>query len=131
MNKFSKQSLKKLNGVHPELIALMINSIKESPTDFSIICGVRTLEQQKKEFEEGDSKADGIKNKSKHQINNDGWSIAVDICPYIEGKLDWKNTEAFISISKHIKETAKKMQIKIAWGGDWKGSWDKPHYELK
>ena len=34
----------------------------------------------------------------------------------------------FDKLANHIKATAKKLNIKIVWGGDWKFL-DKPHYE--
>ena len=47
--KFSKKSLEKLNHtkLHPDLRQLMLEAIKNSPIDFSVIETVRTVEQQK------------------------------------------------------------------------------------
>ena len=48
MFKFSKKSLKKLEGLHPNLQKFFKELIKISPYDFSITQGVRTAEEQNK-----------------------------------------------------------------------------------
>jgi len=84
----SENSLEKLNGVHPKLVVFMEELIKESPYDFKITCGVRTAEEQNREYQKGrtllyDGKGnklskvswcDGYKLKSKHQVKVDGYS---------------------------------------------------------
>lgn len=42
----SEKSLNKLKGVHPELVKLIKEAIKESPYDFRITEGLRTAEYQ-------------------------------------------------------------------------------------
>lgn len=127
MYQFSKKSLERLNNsnVHPNIKKLMIEAIKTSPIDFSVIETVRTLEQQKINVAKGASKT--MKSRHIPSSNKSGLCEAVDVAPY---PIDWKNINRFIELSKHIKNTAQKLNIKIQWGGDWKTFKDYPHWEL-
>lgn len=52
------------------------------------------------------------------------YRVAFDIAPLDEnGKLDWKNTNAF----KKIGEIG--QSIGLEWGGSWKGFVDMPHFQ--
>jgi peptidoglycan L-alanyl-D-glutamate endopeptidase CwlK len=122
MAAFGKTSLNNLHGVNELLVQLMEEAIKDTPIDFTIVEGLRTIERQKQLLLEKKTKTI----KSKHLTGN-----AVDICPYVNGKLDWNNKEAFKKVTDHIKETAKRLGINIVCGIDWTNSWDSPHVELK
>lgn len=137
MAKFSNNSLSKLKGVHPNLVKVMNEAIKETPIDFSIIYGVRTTKEQQALYAKGRTKpgsivtnADGLRNKSNHQVKSDGLGYAVDICPYVNGKLDWVNESNFRIIAAHILATAKCLGIKVNWGGNFRSIKDLPHFEL-
>jgi hypothetical protein len=122
MFKFSRSSLAKLETCHPDLIRLMEAAIKSSPMDFSIICGYRGEEEQKRAHDDGKSFL-----KFPESKHNKKPSMAVDIAPY---PIDWDNIKRFIKLSEHIKQTAKDLNISIWYGGDWKSLKDSPHYEL-
>lgn len=104
MYSFGKRSLTNLNTCHKDLRVLGHGLIKFY--DFSVIYGIRTLEEQQEFFRQKKSKLDGVKRKSKHQaricsienagLNPDGSpmqdaegnyiaSYAKDICPYKKG----------------------------------------------
>ncbi len=127
MYRFSTASFKRLNNsaVHPDIKKLMIEAIKTSPVDFSVIETARTVEQQKINIKKGVSKT--LKSRHIPSSNKSGLCEAVDVAPY---PINWKNISRFVELSKHIKNTAKNMGIKIQWGGDWKTFKDYPHYEL-
>lgn len=131
--KFGARSLAALNGVHPDLVRVMHEAIKDTPVDFTITDGVRTLSQQRALYAKGRTtageivtNADGVKNKSNHQSGR-----AVDLYPYVNGEVDYNDSgDNLRVIAAHIKAVAKCMGIKIGWGGDWEGGWDRPHFEL-
>lgn len=138
MANFGSQSLKSLTGIHPDLVKVMKEAIKETPIDFTITDGLRSTKEQQALYAKGRTApggivtmADGIKNKSNHQMKSDGFGWAVDLYPYKNGKIDFNDVHSLEVIAAHIKATAKCLGVKISWGGDWKGAWDKPHYELK
>ena len=138
MAKFGSRSLNSLNGVHPDLVRVMHEAIKDTPVDFTITDGGRTTAQQQALYAKGRTtpgpkvtNADGVRNKSNHQAKADGYYHAVDLYPYVNGKIDFNDKGNRLPIiAAHIKAVAKCMGVKIGWGGDWKGGWDKPHFEL-
>lgn len=137
MYRFSLTSIGKLEGVHPRLKLLMAVSIKNSPWDFAIESGVRTEKEQKRLYEQGRfgnkgrivTSKDGIIKRSNHQVKKNGYGYAVDIVVWENGKKSW-NERKLKDISKHIKEQAKILGIRVFWGGDWKQLVDMPHYEI-
>ncbi len=137
MAKFGKRSLDSLNGVHPKLVLIMQEAIKDTPIDFTVIEGVRTVKRQQELYAQGRTKsgaivtyADGLTNKSNHQPKSDGYGHAVDIYPFINGKIDFNNVGALKKISDHIKAVARDLKLSITWGGDWKKPFDPPHFQL-
>lgn len=125
---FSVRSWNKLNmdEVHPDIKRLMVEAIKTSPIDFTIIETVRSLRKQKENIKNGVSKT--LKSRHIPGFNKSGLCEAVDIAPY---PIDWQDLERFRALAAHIKQTALKLNIPITWGGDWTSFVDMPHYELK
>lgn len=140
MYKLSKRSLDNLKGVHPNLSTIMQEAIKNCPIDFTITEGVRTVQRQQELFALGRSKpgkkvtnADGIKIKSNHQPKPDGFGHAVDLYPFFLGQVQVNHKDTIKNlklIADHIKATAKKLGLKITWGGDWRNPYDPPHFQL-
>ena len=120
MYSFSQRSKDRLKGVHPDLVKVMQEAIKESPLDFGITEGVRTLERQKELFEAGKSQTMN----SRHLKG-----FAVDIAVLVDGKITWEFPKYQI-VADHIKKVAKDLGIPIVWGGDWISFKDGPHFEL-
>lgn len=141
MAKFSQRSLDSLKGVHPDLVKVLTESIKETPFDFTITEGVRTVARQQQLYAQGRStkgtivtNVDGVKKKSNHQPKSDGYGHAVDLYPFYNGSVQVNDKDVIPrlkSISIHIKAVAKCLGIPITWGGDWKSPYDPPHFELK
>ena len=74
--KLGKRSLAKLEGVDERMVAVVKHAITVSKQDFSVICGLRTIEEQRALVAKGASQT----MKSKHL---DG--IAVDLMAYCAG----------------------------------------------
>ena len=138
MPRFGAQSIKNLQGQHPNLVKLMTEAIKDSTIDFTITDGGRTVAMQQALYAKGRTKpggvvtnADGIKNKSNHQAKSDGYFHAVDLYPYVNGAIDFNDKANRLTIiANHIKATAKRLGIKVTWGGDFKSILDRPHFEV-
>lgn len=131
MYKFSKTSLKHLNECDDRLILIANKAIER--IDFSIIDGARTEEEAKKNQVKGTSWT----NRSKHCRKPK--SYAFDFIPY--PFKNWNDLEGFKKVADVLKEEAKKLGIKVRWGGDWnmngkyedeieRGSYDGGHFEL-
>lgn len=116
MFKLSKRSLKRLEGVNPLLIAIVVDSIKDSPHDFGIpqFGGLRTAEDQNYLYRKGVSQRDGYTKKSYHQSGN-----AFDIYGYVDGKATW-DKDILEDIANHIMQVAEERYgVHLIWGGDW------------
>ena len=120
MYSLGSKSIERLKGVHPDLVKIIEEAIKESPLDFSITEGLRTPERQQQLFNEGKSQT----LRSRHITGH-----AVDIAVLIDGKITWEFPK-YQLVSDHIKTVAKSLNIPIVWGGDWISFKDGPHFEL-
>jgi peptidoglycan L-alanyl-D-glutamate endopeptidase CwlK len=115
-----QRSKDRLTGVHPDLVKVIEEAIKESPLDFSITEGLRTKERQKALFDAGKSQTMN----SRHITGK-----AVDIAVIKDGEVTW-DFKHYQTVADHIKKIAKDMKIDLVWGGDWQSFRDGPHYEL-
>jgi peptidoglycan L-alanyl-D-glutamate endopeptidase CwlK len=122
MTKFvlGAKSLQKLEGVHEDLVKVVKRAIELTDTDFTVGEGLRTKERQAKLFAEGKSKTLN----SKHLTGR-----AVDLWVLKDGKVTWEKA-AYDNLAPFVKQAAKELEINIRWGGDFKGFFDGPHYEL-
>lgn len=125
MFKLTDRDLKKLEGVHPDLVKVIKEAARTAKTPFRVLEGLRSAQTQAKYFAAGASMLDGVKKKSKHQIGK-----AVDIVPIVNGKVEFRSWAPFYPMAENVKAAAKKLGIKIIWGGDWKSFKDGPHFEL-
>lgn len=116
----SQRSENNLKGVDPKLVSVVRKAITLTPVDFVVIEGLRTLERQKELFAKGASKT----LKSNHLIGR-----AVDVAALVDGKITWEE-KYYRQISTAFKQAAKDLGISIRWGGDFKGFFDSPHFEL-
>lgn len=137
--RLSDASRAKLNGVHPDLIRVVLRAIEISPVDFKVICGVRTPEEQAILYAKGRTKP-GPKvtwtMKSNHFVNpKTGKGHAVDllVAPY-----DWAEGPQWKQMAAAMMEAARQCDVTIRWGRDWDrdgiigeaGETDGPHFEL-
>lgn len=115
-----KRSNDNLKGVDENLQSVIKSSISNSPLDFVVTCGVRTIEEQRVLVKLGKSTT----MKSNHLTGK-----AVDIAVLVDGKVNWE-LKNYKLVAAHIKNVAKRMGIPIVWGGDWTTFIDGPHFEL-
>lgn len=114
------RSLSRLQGVHPDLVKVVQRAIQLTPVDFTVLEGLRTLEQQKKYLAEGKS----LTLKSRHLDGH-----AVDLAPFVSGAVSWE-WQYFHQIAAAMKRAATELEIPLEWGGDWIGLKDGPHFQL-
>ncbi len=138
MFKFGKASKARLETCHPDLQRVMRRALETSPMDFTIVCGHRAKDEQEKAFAEGKSKV-----RYPRSRHNSYPSEAVDIAPYVGGKLVWDDEATWRQLVDHIQTTAYDLGVYLRWGGDWDGDGltrtdgdlderfvDYPHFEL-
>ena len=120
MFKLSERSLSRLEGVHPDLVAVVKDAIKISDVDFGVIEGLRTFERQKELYASGASKTLNGRHVTGH---------AVDLAAYVGGVLTWK-PQFYKPIAEAMKLAARDRNIPIVYCGDWVFFKDLVHFEL-
>lgn len=108
MYKLGKGSLAKLEGIDDRMIAVVKYAINVTKQDFSVICGMRTIEEQKVLVAKGASQT----MKSKHI---DG--LAVDLMAYVNGGR-WE-LNLYDEIADAMSEGAREIDVPIIWGAAW------------
>lgn len=115
---FSKASLAKLKGVHPDLVKVVMRCAKDwkdKQFTFGITCGVRTIEEQRILVKKGASRTMN----SRHIPAKNGFSHAVDVVAMIDGKAKW-DWSLYIRIANAMKAAAIAEKVPVEWGGTWK-----------
>ena len=112
--KLSGRSLNKLEGVHPTMVDTVKRAIELSKVDFGVIYGVRSLAEQKRLYEAKRSQT----MKSKHLVQEDGYSHAVDLMAYDGSDPSW-DIVMYDDIADAMKEAALETGAKICWGAAW------------
>lgn len=129
-----ERTLDNLEGVHPSLQAIVIGAMdrfKPKLTGlpeftWSVISGVRTLDEQKDLVKAGASKT----LKSKHLIQSDGLGHAVDIGCF-QGNIYLNDISYYMAVKQaFLKEAIQYPSIKLEWGGSWKGFVDPSHFQI-
>ena len=112
--RLSQRSLDKLDGVHPEMVATVQKAIELTDVDFGVTYGVRTLAEQEKLYNSGRSQT----MKSKHLIQGDGYSHAVDLVAYFGSNVSWE-LNVYDNICDAMAAAAREVGCAIKWGAAW------------
>ena len=134
--RFGTNSLNELQGVRAELVIASTETLivlADNGFDMSVFDGLRTEAEQRKNIRRGVSWT----MKSLHLPQADGYSWAVDLVPYINGRLMWDNPDpkiqkridkCFFFIGEGMLGSAKKHGFHLDWGWQLWGK-DKPHFQ--
>lgn len=117
---FSSRSLRNLEGVHPDLVAVAHRALQLTEVDFLVTEGLRTREKQIELVRAGASRT----TRSRHLTGH-----AIDVAAWVAGGVRW-DWPLYEEISRAFKQAAAELKIPIVWGGDWKTFRDGPHFEL-
>ena len=122
--KLSSRSLGKLEGVNELLVDTVKRAIEVSKVDFGVIYGVRSLEEQEKLYNSGRSQT----MRSKHLIQEDGTSHAVDLMAYDGSNPSWDIVmyDDIADAMKAYKETGATIRWGMTWNIDNIADWDRP-----
>lgn len=112
--RFGAGSLKEMTGVHPVLVRVATRALEICEVDFAFHDGLRTEDEQTALVAKGASTTMN----SKHRKQADGWGHAMDLVPYINGKLRWE-WEPIFKIATAVDQAATELKVKIRWGGVW------------
>lgn len=131
-----KRSLSRLYRLHPKMAACVVLAITYlDEVDITVSETVRSKQRQHELYYGKPQKTWTLK--SKHLIQSDGFSHAVDLIPLLNGQAAWDKCQL---VADAMFKAAKVIGIRIRWGGDWnqngssrdehkRGSYDGPHFE--
>lgn len=106
---FGLKSETELKGVHPVLVTLVRLALTKSSVDFAVHDGLRTMEEQRALVANGASNTLASRHLTGH---------AVDLVPYVNGKLRWEWGPIF-RIADAMKAAAIEMNVPLVWGACW------------
>ena len=112
--RLSQRSMDKLEGVHPAMTGVVERAIQLTDVDFGVTQGVRTLEEQKANVAAGRSQTMA----SKHLLQDDGFSHAVDVVAYIGPDVSWE-LNLYDNICDAFKQAAEEVGCAIKLGAAW------------
>ena len=124
------RSVQRLEGVHPDLVAIVNKAAELTDTPFIVVEGLRDIERQKKLVAAGASTT----MRSRHLTGH-----AVDLVAFIDMdgsgdftkpdniRWDWPLASKIAAI---MKTAAFQLDTPMEWGGDWKTFKDGPHFQL-
>jgi peptidoglycan LD-endopeptidase CwlK len=121
MRQWSARSLKNLNGIHPDLRRVMDRALQDSPLDFVVIEGLRTVARQKQLVAQGASRTMNSRHLTGHAVD------LLPVGPNGKAAFDWP---LYDHLAPAVKAAAQTEGVAIVWGGDWKSFKDGPHFEL-
>lgn len=123
-----KRSRSRLEGLHPDLVAVVERAIEITKQDFMVGEGMRSLARQRRLVAAGKSTTMNSRHLTGH---------AVDIHPYpydgdvdgdgIPNGADW---DQYWPLERAMKTAAQELNVALIWGGDWNGFKDGPHFQL-
>lgn len=107
--KLGAKSLRELEGVHVELVAVVKRAIELTVQDFAVHDGRRTLKEQQEMVAKGVSQTLDSRHLSGH---------AVDLVPYVNGQLRWE-WDPIYRIADAVRMAANELGTPLRWGGAW------------
>jgi len=111
--RFSTNSKIKLNSCHFDLQVIINEALAYGIMDISVIEGHRNKEKQDRYFSLGQSKV-----KWPNSKHNKTQSDAVDVAPFVNGKISWNRLHCCV-LAGIILASAERQGAKIRWGGNW------------
>lgn len=125
----SKRSLKNLEGVHPDLVAVVKKAIEITDEDFMVIEGLRTRERQKELFNSGKSKTMNSRHLTGHAVDLAWWKDGGirwntnNLQPYYDldsvAQYDDGDYEGYQEIGTSMLAAGAFLGVPIRWGADW------------
>ena len=112
--RLSQRSLDRLEGVHPAMTGVVERAIQLTDVDFGVTQGVRTLDEQKANVAAGRSQTMA----SKHLLQDDGFSHAVDVVAYVGSDVSWE-LNMYDNICDAFKTAAEEVGCSVKWGAAW------------
>ena len=89
----------------------MIAALAAQGLTVEVVQGLRTFAEQDALFAQGRSKKGQIVTNAKGGQSNHNYGLAVDLCPFVNGKPQWNDNAGFLLIG------AEAAKVGLQWGG--------------
>ena len=106
-----------------ELAKRLVSECKKSGVQIVVTQTFRTIAEQDALYAQGRTKPGSIVTKAKGGYSLHNFGVAFDVCPIVNEKLAWSDTNTFKKIGKIG------MKIGLEWGGTWASFPDMPHFQ--
>lgn len=116
----SAKSIEKMQGIHPDLVAVVRKAAEVSKVEFIVTEGLRTVERQKQLYKAGATKTMNSRHLTGH---------AVDLAAVVDGEVRW-DWPLYDKIADAMLYAAGLLGHAVVWGGSWASFKDGPHFEL-
>lgn len=114
------RSRSRLQGVHQDLVRVVLRAAEITEIEFVVTEGVRTKARQKQLVAAGASKTMSSRHLTGH---------AVDLAAVVAGKVRW-DWPLYHKLAAAMKRAAAELGVPLEWGGDWRTFKDGPHFQL-
>ncbi len=101
----------KLVSVDLGLVLTVRRAIELTEQDFGVYEGLRDIERQRKLFAAGASRTLN----SYHLADSFGIAHAVDLVPYIDGRLQWQDVPC-VRVAKAMHQAVRDVDVEVTWG---------------
>ena len=105
-----KRSRERLQGLHPDLVAIVEKAIKITKKDFTVLEGLRSVERQRRLVNEGKSQTMNSRHLTGH---------AVDVAPWVNGTVSW-DWEDYYPVADSFLKASRLLNTPLRWGGNWR-----------
>jgi peptidoglycan L-alanyl-D-glutamate endopeptidase CwlK len=122
----SARDKQRLQGVHPDLVRVVIRAAEVTNVPFMVVEGLRTRERQAQLLRERKTTTLNSRHLTGH---------AVDLVPLADTdgdgdiEISWRWHDYF-RLAPIVKSVAIELGVLIEWGGDWRDFKDGPHWQL-
>ena len=106
--KLSTRSRRNLEGVHPDMVAVVLRAIELTFVDFVVTEGLRTRARQEELFKAGASQTMNSRHLTGHAVDLAAWVGTV--------RWDWP---LYSAIAEAMRAAAREAGVKVIWGGCW------------
>lgn len=107
--KLSNRSLARMDGVHPDMVAVVKRAIELTAVDFGVTEGLRTSKRQQDLVAAGASKTMNSRHITGH---------AVDVVAYLGREVRW-DFGLYLQVAEAFRQAARELNTPIVWGACW------------
>lgn len=117
----SERDRQRLVGVHPDLVRVLERAARDGTIPWRVTEGVRSMDRQAELAASGASRTMRSRHLTGHAVD-----LAVEDG---KGGVRW-DRPAYEALAAEILAAAKAEGVSVEWGGNFKGFFDGPHFQL-